>query len=303
MNRTTPFTILRAAACGLQVRRPAGRCISLLLLGLVLGGCGTTKSNTATEQMVNSDAVDMAVAKIDFTPLNGQLIYFDTSYISDYKGVGFVNSAYVISSLRQQMLAAGLLLQEKREEADYIVEARLGTLGIDNHEVVYGIPSNSAVSAGVAAASVYSGVPSPGSIPELSLARRNSQVGAAKIGVFAYDLKSREAVWQSGISVGRSQAKDMWVFGVGPFQKGSFYQGNVRFAGAPSSAELKAREGLNGPIAAYRDEMVFQAPRATAQAEEDADKVQQAGNDSDDVGSRVLPASGTERPEPASSKP
>ena len=102
-------------------------------LGLTLNGCGTTQQATATDQMVASDAVDRSISQIDFTPLTGQKVYLDTSYIQNPKtpvGIGFVTPEYVISGIRQQMMAAGLELMETRDQADFIVEARLGVLGI-----------------------------------------------------------------------------------------------------------------------------------------------------------------------------
>ena len=258
---------------------------ALISVFLVTGltGCGTTKANTATEQLLNSDAVDAAVAKIDFTPLRGQAVYFDTQYMNDYKGIGFVTSEYVISSLRQQMMAAGLLLQAKMEDADFVVEGRIGTLGLDSHEVVYGIPSSS-LNAAATAAATLSGVPVAPTIPEMSAGRRNAQSGAAKIGVFAYDRESREAVWQSGISVARSTARDIWIFGVGPYQRGTIYRGKTRFAGDAEDAPIASkREGYSGTIAGYREETIFQPIRKKAHQElaeqpdeADSGKIQQA---------------------------
>ncbi|MCA8997644.1 MAG: hypothetical protein KDA80_11680 [Planctomycetaceae bacterium] len=282
-------------ACDLK----STNCIRLLVSGLasviVLGlmsGCGATKANVATEHLLTSDAVDGAVAKLDFTPLTGQRVYFDTKYISDYKGIGFVNSNYVISSLRQQMIAAGLLLQETQDKADFVVEARIGALGADSHEIVYGIPATNNLSAATSAAAAFSPLPAIPGIPELSVARRNDQVAAAKIGVFAYDVETRIPVWQSGLSVARATAKDLWLFGVGPFQRGTIYDGDVRFAGnlVNTPATMAKREGLNGPIASYKEEKLFQDPEAImqaelaaqqaaelkAQAEAEAAKVQQA---------------------------
>src|SRR5262245_58090299 len=111
-------------------------------VALACAGCGTTKQSEATQQLLASDAVDHSIAAIDFRALAGQKVFFDTKYLTNYKGIGFVNAEYVISSLRQQMFAAGCLLQDKLEEAEYVVEARVGTLGNDEHEIVYGIPAN-----------------------------------------------------------------------------------------------------------------------------------------------------------------
>lgn len=225
-----------------------------------LAGCGTTKSTVATEQILLSDAVDHAVARIDFTPMSDQKVYFDTAYIKNHKGVGFVNSEYVISSLRQQMSAAGLHLQENAKSADFILEGRIGALGTDAHEVVYGVPSTSAINDAADAVAAFSSVPKVPGIPELALAKRSNQIAAAKVAIFAYENESRQRVWQSGVSTGKSTAKDLWVFGAGPFQKGSIHQGNVRFAGSSLDVPLLEddRKGSHGPIASYRNATIFE---------------------------------------------
>lgn len=206
-------------------------------LPLLWCGCGATKSRTATEQLLMSDAVDRAVAQIDFHDLAGQQVYFDhkfvvntkdPAFIGNTKGLGFVNAEYIISSLRQQMVAADLRLVDKIEDANYVVEARLGAVGVDNNEVVYGLPANNGISG---AASLVPNTPALPSIPELSVARKVLQVGAAKIGVFAYDRATRVPVWQAGISQATSSAKDTWVLGVGPFQQGTIYR-DTQFAGS-----------------------------------------------------------------------
>ena len=79
-------------------------------LGLMLAlfsGCGTTKEQQATEQLLLSDAVDRSVSTIDFRPLSGEKVYLDTSYLRSVKATTFVNADYVTSALRQQVIAAG----------------------------------------------------------------------------------------------------------------------------------------------------------------------------------------------------
>ncbi len=203
--------------------------IALLACGLLplLAGCGTTKTRSATEQLLMSDAVDRTIAQIDFIMLKGQTVYFDTTYIKNVKSLGFVNADYVISSLRQQMLAAGCMLQEAKEDADFVIEGRVGALGTDGQEIVYGIPANNSLTS---AATLLPGVPMMPALPEIALAKKEDLLGAAKIAVFAYHRETRESVWQSGVTVSTSDAKDAWVFGAGPFQYGSIYNG-TRFAG------------------------------------------------------------------------
>src|SRR4051812_42263179 len=179
---------------------PIPRSIALALraaLYALVAGCGINKSRLATEQLVVSDAVDKTVATIDFSPLSGQKVYFDTQYLDGLNMGPNGNVKYMISSMRQQMMAYDLRLQEKPETADFIVEGRVGVLANDGYEVTYGIPGSAAAAS--ATAFFPSPVPIPGpQMPELSLGRRNHQAGSAKVGLFAYDRLTREPVWQAG---------------------------------------------------------------------------------------------------------
>ena len=186
----------------------ANSAVAVLLAAatLVMGvgvGCGTTREKLATEQMLLSDAVDRAVARIDFSPMTGEKVFLDTTYLRQIKGTAFVNADYIISSLRQQMVLAGCLLQDNREDAEYIAEARVGVLGTDAHDVNYGVPGSNGLSA--AASLVGSAAPLP-SLPDISFARKTDDSAASKIAVFAYHRETREPVWQSGLSVARSRA-------------------------------------------------------------------------------------------------
>ncbi len=235
---------------------------ALLAALCAAAGCGTTKQNEATHQLLTSDAVDRSIALIDFSPLEGQKVYFDVKYLQDYKGIGFVNSNYVISSLRQQLFAAGCLLQEKPEDADYIVEGRLGTLGNDEHNIVYGIPANNGLNA--AAVAVPNSPPLP-AIPEISFARKDDQMAAAKIAAFAYHRESNTVVWQSGLSVARSTAKDTWILGAGPFERGTIHDG-WSFAGTRLKWKMFRKKNPEpAPVAAFKQQMLFHRPPAPEQ--------------------------------------
>jgi hypothetical protein len=199
-----------------------------LLLFAVASGCGTTKSYLATEQLLLSDAVDAAVSQIDFSALAHRHVFLDTTYLKTVKGPALIDSDYVISSLRQQMVSAGVLLVDGRDEADLIAEARMGALGFDSNNVVYGIPAGNNLTTATSALAGTSLLPA---IPEISFARREGRLGASKVAVFAYDRETKEPYWQSGISQSASDAKDFWVLGIGPFQSGTIHDG-TRFAGA-----------------------------------------------------------------------
>jgi hypothetical protein len=198
--------------------------VLLLLMfagSLVSTGCGTTRwsdtARTATEQLLISDAVDRAVSRVDFRALSGRKVYLDTQYVA-----AITDSAYLTSTVRQQMLASGCIVKAKAEEADYIVEVRAGAVGTDRNDLLYGVPATQLPAVGAA------GIPS--SIPEIPLVKKTHQRGVAKVALFAYNRQTGRPVWQSGVIPMESKAKDVWVFGAGPFQQGSIYEG-TKFAG------------------------------------------------------------------------
>ncbi|MGE0609930.1 MAG: DUF6655 family protein [Pirellulales bacterium] len=200
-----------------------------------MAGCGTTRwsdtARTGTEQLLVSTAIDVAVDNIDFSPLAGKDVYFDEQFLKGISGPPPVPGApagprsddnYLASTLRQQLLAAGVALKQDRKEATYVVEARSGAIGTNRHDVMLGVPAVNLPFGGTM------GVPS--AIPEIPLVKSTDQKAVAKIALCAYNQKTGEAVWQSGSFPVVATAKDSWVFGAGPWQRGTIYDGS-RFAG------------------------------------------------------------------------
>ncbi|MFI4874057.1 MAG: DUF6655 family protein [Blastopirellula sp. JB062] len=223
----------------------AATCRGAFAAGLLIAvGCGTTSKRTLTEQLVSSHAVDEAISAIDFQPLRDEKVYLDPRYLQNVKGAGFVNAEYITSSLRQQMNAAGCLLQDKADDADYVVEARVGALGTEGHAVTYGIPSNNAVSS---AAALFPTAPPIPTIPEIAFAKKSNTIGGAKIALFAYHRESRQPIWQSGIAQSMGTARDTWLLGAGPFQGGNIYD-RAQFAGTKIGLPNPFRRKKASPI-------------------------------------------------------
>jgi len=212
-------------------------CVALLATAV---GCGTIREQRATNQLLLSDAVDRAVANIDFGPLAKKKVFLDSRFLQ-FKNDSAVTTNYVISALRQQMIVAGCLLQDSIESADYVVEARVGTMGADGHDINYGVPASNQLNA---AASIVSGTPPLPTLPEISLARRTHDMAAVKIAAFAYKRESREPLWQSGTSLARSEATGTWLLGAGPFKQGSIYEG-TEFAGKETPTSRWRRQRKN----------------------------------------------------------
>src|SRR4051794_92001 len=182
-----------------------------LAASLAASGCGTVKTTgtarTGTEQLLLTNAWDSALQKVDFRPLTGVPVYLDTT------NVAAVDQGWVVSSLRQAMLAQGVLLRAKPEQAQWVVEARVGAYGTDENNLLVGIPQTTIPQ-------TVTGMPA-GNIPEISLIKKSDQQGVAKLALFAYDRASGQLVWNSGTMTAKATAKDIYVGGVGPIQSGS----------------------------------------------------------------------------------
>jgi Family of unknown function (DUF6655) len=253
-----PLTLPSRRGRGCRARRVWQSLAAAICVCALAAGCGTTRSSdttrTATEQILLSNAIDQAVNGIDLEPLAGKDVFLDTERLK-----GTTDENYLISSLRQHMLAQGCHLMSEKNSAQYIVEARAGAVGTNSHSLLFGVPATTLPSVGT----VYPGVPS--SIPEIALAKTTKQAGVAKIALFAYNRETGRPVWQSGAFPATADAKNAWFFGLGPFQRGSIYDGKTRFAGSdaqflPFKTKNGDESGPARPSIPVTAEAVFDEP-------------------------------------------
>ena len=232
----------------------------LIVLMAIASGCGMTRwsdtPRTATEQLLLSDAVDRAVSRLDCNLIAGRTVYLDTSPVKQT-----IDSPYLISTVRQHLMASDCVVKDKPDDAEFVVELRAGAVGTDRHELLFGVPATTLPSA----------TPGGGAqiIPELPLAKRTDQRAVAKVALFVYDRQTGKPVWQSGTVPIESKARDLWVFGAGPFQRGNIYQG-TKFAGhnVPAIMDVsKAPPGKRDSLP-VTNEAIFNDPHElTAQRE------------------------------------
>ncbi|MFO1021348.1 MAG: DUF6655 family protein [Planctomycetales bacterium] len=234
---------------------PHSYSLLVILLAASFSGCGTTRwsdtARTGTEQLLLTGAVEKAVGQISFEVLAGQPVFLDAQYLD-----GLLDKGFIISTIRQQMVAQGCILKSDVKEAKYVVEARAMS-GTNRQDLLFGIPQTSLPNMNVP------GVPT--NIPEISFAKSTAQKGVAKVAVFAYSKDTGQAVWQSGSNPVASTAKDVWVLGTGPWQNGSIYSG-TRFAGGkinPFNGADGIEEQLN-----VTTEQIFDEGRRMAQKSE-----------------------------------
>jgi hypothetical protein len=162
-----------------------------------------------------------------------------------------VDQGWMVSSIRQAMLQQGVLLRAKPEQAQWIVEARVGVYGTNDYGLLVGIPQTTIPG-------TLAGLPQ-GTIPELSVAKRSEQQAVAKMALFAYDRSSGQIVWNSGTMLETSTAKDVYVGGLGPIQSGTIH-GGTEFVGIkiPLTAEGAANDPNSPPSA--RSAVPFSTP-------------------------------------------
>ncbi len=219
----------------------------------LLSGCGTTRTSntlrTATEQLLISDAIDRSVQAINFRPLSNKTVYFDKEPLKDV-----VDNGYLISSLRQHLLASGCILKDERNEAEYIVEPRAGAIGTDNHDLLFGMPATNVPQLTMLAAL-------PPVIPEIPIAKRHDQRGIAKISVFAYQRETGAPIWQSGIVASESTANDIWILGAGPFKLGTIYEGTSFASSSTTKSRMEEiRRNQSQPVVQLDEEAIFHQP-------------------------------------------
>jgi hypothetical protein len=185
--------------------------VPTLAASMLSGGCGTVKTSnttrTGTEQLLLTNAWDSALQKVDFRPLAGVPVYLDTSNVTA------IDQGWVVSSIKQAMLTQGVLLRQKPEQAQWVVEARVGVYGTDSNNWLLGIQQTTVPQ-------TITGVPA-GTIPKIPLIEKQDQRGIAKLALFAYERSSGQLVWNSGTMLAVATAKDVQFLGIGPIQSGT----------------------------------------------------------------------------------
>lgn len=179
----------------------------LLLLPIAVGCAAvrvTDPARTATEQFLMTEAVSRAIEQLSADALRDKQIYIDSAYL------GPIEQPFVQGQLRAKLLMAGARLVSKREEAKVIVEVRAGSVGIDRHDYLLGIP----------AITIPGMTTSTGGLtyvtPELAIVKNQKQRGFASVAFVAYWAATGELITSSGPFVGRTRREDYWFLGTGP---------------------------------------------------------------------------------------
>ncbi len=174
------------------------------LLVMMTAGCTSTRTSntarTAREQVLISNAVDQALAKVDFAAFNGAKVFIDDKYLE------CVDKGYLVGSIRHRAMTNGAMVTAKADDADVVLELRSGVIGTDSADSFVGTPE----------------IVLPGmlTLPEVRLISRNNQSAMAKIGIVAYNPKTNQLLGEGGVSSSMSHDNNWFVLGVGPYQDG-----------------------------------------------------------------------------------
>jgi hypothetical protein len=263
--------------------------LTIVFLLLAAAGCGTSKwtdtGRSATEQLLITDAMDRAVSDLDFRALAGKTVFIDSAPLKK-----ITDSEYLVSCLRQQMLACECVLKDAKTEADYVVEVRAGAVGTDRHDLLYGVPA-----VNVPTVVPVSGIPSQ--IPEMPFIKKTDQRAVVRLSLFAYNQKTGRRLWQSGAVSQESDAKAVWVLGAGPFQRGTIFDG-MEFAGDKLDMPLVDIYRPENTDVSVNDEALWGEPEQSIAPEE---KVETAIAAADKK--KAEPAPGNAETEPAAVVP
>ncbi len=194
---------------------------ALLAPIVLLSGCATIKESdtarTGIEQLLISTAVDRALDKIDFSPVQRAKVFVEPKHLD------CVDKEYVLVALHHRLLAQNCTLTDKAEDADVQLEITSGGVGTDRQDLFIGIPE------------IPLAPPSPIAIPKLSLFNRSKAMGTAKLLVIAFDSKSKQPVINSGYVLARSDFKNTTLLAAGGVQSGSVETELVNATGEHSS--------------------------------------------------------------------
>ena len=177
------------------------------LLAVACTGCASTRltdtSRSGMEQLLVSTAIDSSLDKIDFESVARARVFVDEKLLD------CTDKKYVLGAVRQRAFQAGCQLVEKADDADVILELYSGAVGTDRSEGFIGTPAFSLPG------------PMPLQLPELKLLSQTSQYGTAKIGVVAYDAKTRQALSSGALSRARSENSNWTILGFVPYSSGN----------------------------------------------------------------------------------
>src|SRR5262249_54668605 len=127
-----------AGGCAMIIRQLLTAAV-LLAVPAALAACSlyrdTEPPRTATEQLLISSAADRMGINLGSNMQPGTKVFVDPSLVEG------LDTKYTIGVIRDRLMKAGGRMVAKKEDADIVVEPRIGAQSIDQDGVLVGIPS------------------------------------------------------------------------------------------------------------------------------------------------------------------
>jgi hypothetical protein len=198
---------------------PSRWLIAAVLILLGLPGCAslrvTQPPQTADEQFLLSQATAEAIARLSVSNLRGRRVYVSFKYLGPPKTLP--SQPFLEADLRSHLLKGGVLLCNHRKKSQIVLEVRCGAMGINQYDLLIGIPQFYA--GNVTASNGSYGIPLL--IPQLAILKNTKQQGFASVAYVAYWRKTGDIVASSGPFLGRTERSDWWFLGFGPQTSGN----------------------------------------------------------------------------------
>lgn len=144
----------------------------VVLAAVGMMGCASrTISNTprtALEQLLLSQAIDVALCKFQMSEFQDAKVYLD------FTNLAAVDAPYIKVASRARFSQLGAKFVEKPEEADYVAEVASGGLGTEYKNTIVGCPSVPVPSA-------------PVPLPEVAFYKASEQAGVFKMLIFVHN--------------------------------------------------------------------------------------------------------------------
>lgn len=214
-------------------RNPRRQWVAAAILAAAMSGCTSVKMTgtprTGTEQLLLTGTWDDALCRVDFRPLAGATVFVDATYVSS-----IADKDYVVSSVRRTMAEQGVLLENNKDKARYILEPSFGAYGTDMRDTSVGLPGMSLTPSLLTGAAVTSS----GSSNSLNVSQTNREDAVIKAILYAYDAKTGRMVWESGWLLNAQGVRDHFFMGAGPYRMSS--RGEVERY--PDEAQVQTRK-------------------------------------------------------------
>jgi hypothetical protein len=135
---------------------------------------------------------------VELAPLRGKKVFLEEQYFRSY------DQEYILGAIRELISTNGAYLVRTMDQADIIVEARCGGLGIDTRTNLFGIPG------------IPIPIPMVGTFatPEVALWKEVLHDSTGKFALLAYDNKTGGYVHSTGSLAGKAFFYHYTILGI-----------------------------------------------------------------------------------------